>query len=299
VGSVLIPLLLESSCSVRVVDRLLFGGHGLIPYFINPRFQFVQGDIRDERTMAEAVKGVDAIIHLAAIVGFPACKKDPHLAETTNFEGTVLLNKLRDKSNVPIIMASTGSNYGYVADGICREDTPLNPLTIYGTTKTRAEQHLLDAGNVVIYRYATAFGLSPRLRLDLLINDFVFTALSKNFLLIYEKDFKRTFIHVRDMARSFVFALDHVDKMKDNIYNVGNEMLNLSKADVAEYLKTKFDYFLEYADTGSDPDQRNYEVDYSKIRKAGFHTTIGFEDGVDELIRGLKMIEIHNPYSNV
>ncbi len=298
VGSLLVPMLLENGIAVRVLDSLRFGGEGLLPHFRNPRFTFFHGDIRDEATVEEVLRGVDAVVHLAAIVGFPACKKEPRLAHETNLDGTINLIKHRHKDQA-IVFASTGSNYGHVENGICTEETPLNPLTIYGRTKTQAEQLLREAGNVIVYRFATAFGLSPRLRLDLLINDFVYSALKRNFLLIYEKDFKRTFIHVYDMARAFMFALDHLDRMRDQVYNVGSENMNRSKVEIAQLIKERHDYFLELANTGEDPDKRNYEVSYAKIRSAGFHTTISVEDGIDEMIRGLRVIEVANPYSNV
>jgi nucleoside-diphosphate-sugar epimerase len=298
VGSLLVPMLLENGVAVRVLDSLRFGGGSLLPHFRNPRFTFVQGDIRDEATVQTALKGVDGVVHLAAIVGFPACKKEPSLAQETNVDGTINLIKQRHPDQ-PIVFASTGSNYGHVENGICTEETPLGPLTIYGRTKTRAEELLREAGNVVIFRFATAFGLSPRLRLDLLINDFVYSALKRNFLLIYEKDFKRTFIHVHDMARSFMFALDHMDRMRDQVYNVGSENMNKSKIEIAHLIKERFDYFLEVAQNGEDPDKRNYEVSYAKICAAGYHTTISVEDGIDEMIRGLRVIEVANPYCNV
>jgi nucleoside-diphosphate-sugar epimerase len=298
IGSVLIPQLLESGCAVTVLDNLRFGGHGLLPYFLNPRFNFIKGDVLDEKLMKDAIKDVDLIIHLAAIVGFPACKKEPILAEEVNFKSTQLINKLRNPQQ-PVIFASTNSNYGSVPEGFCTEETPLNPLTIYGKTKTASEKLLLESGNVVVYRFATAFGLSPRLRLDLLINDFVYQALKRNFILIYEKDFKRSFIHVRDIARAIVFAVDHHDQMKNEVYNVGSENMNISKKDLALMIKKHINYFLEFAESGEDPDKRNYEVSYEKIRKAGFHTTISLEKGIQELIRGLEVIEIQSIYSNV
>jgi nucleoside-diphosphate-sugar epimerase len=298
VGSMLVPMLLGNGISVRVLDNLRFGGHGLIPYFRNPRFSFIHGDITNPTAVKEAVKDVDAIVHLAAIVGFPACKKEPRLAEDVNVGGTANLIKYRHPEQT-IIYASTGSNYGAIENGVCDEKTKLGPLTIYGSTKTKAEQMLRRSKNCIIYRFATAFGLSPRLRLDLLINDFVYSAVCRNFLLVYEKDFKRTFIHVHDMARSFVFALDHIHKMRDQVYNVGSENMNKSKEEIALLIRDRIDFFLEFASVGTDPDQRNYVVDYSKIRSAGFHTTISIEDGIDELIRGLDVVEVANPYSNV
>jgi len=297
VGSVLVPMLLANGIAVKAVDNLRFGGLGILPYFRNPRFHFIAGDIRDEGIVREAVRDVDAIIHLAAIVGFPACKKEPRLAEETNIDATRLLLKCRDPRQT-VLFASTGSLYGSIPDGKCTENTPISPLTIYGRTKAEAEKAVMDSGNAISYRFATAFGLSPRMRLDLLINDFVYQALKRNQIIVYEKDFKRTFIHVYDMARAFVFALDHIDAMRDQVYNVGSENMNKSKEDIALIIKKRHDYFLEFAPTGEDLDKRNYEVDYSKIRAAGFHTTISVEDGVDELLKGLRVIEIYNPYVN-
>lgn len=298
VGSVLVPKLLEGGHEVRVLDNLVYGGQALLRLFAYPNFEFMRGDVRDSKAVAEAVRGADMIIHLAAIVGYPGCKKDPRLAREVNVEGTMSLAQCRDPRQL-IIFASTGSNYGAVCDQVCTEDTPLNPLTIYGATKTDAEKHLLDAGNVIVYRFATAFGLSPRMRLDLLINDFVYSALKRKQIIVYEKGFKRSFIHVRDMARAFLFAVAHAGKMIDNVYNVGSESMNLSKEEVALLIRGKLEFLLHFADFDHDEDMRNYEVSYAKIRSVGFDTTISVDEGIDELIRGLEVVEVFNPYSNV
>lgn len=298
VGSALLPELLKANHQVKVLDNLMFGGHTLLGYFANPNFEFVKGDILDEKTVRDCVKDVDAIIHLAAIVGYPACKKDPKLAEDVNVFGSRIIDRVRSRSQT-VLFASTGSNYGALVGDICTEETPLNPLTIYGKTKTQAEQSFLDTGSAICYRFATAFGLAPRLRLDLLVNDFVYKALKERNLIIYEKTFKRTFIHVRDMARSFMFALENMDNMMDNVYNVGSEKMNYSKEEVAQLIKQKIEYYLHFADIGKDEDQRNYEVSYKKINKLGFETTIDLEQGIDELIKGFSLIEVRNPYSNV
>lgn len=298
VGSVLVRRLLNEGYHVRVLDKLMYNGYSLIPYFGDAKFEFVKGDILDPATVRECIHDVDFIIHLAAIVGYPACKKDENLAKDVNVFGTRLIDKNRSKSQ-PILFASTGSNYGALVGDICTEETPLNPLTIYGRTKTEAEKMLLDSGSTVCYRFATAFGLSPRLRLDLLVNDFVFQAVKKRNLIIYEKNYKRTFIHVRDMVRSFLFAMDNYEKMENQVFNVGSEKLNHSKEDVALCIKEKIDFYLHFADIGKDEDQRNYQVSYEKIRKLGFETTISLDQGIDELIRGYELIEVKNPFSNV
>jgi nucleoside-diphosphate-sugar epimerase len=298
VGSVLVPHLLSQGHKVRVFDNLMYGGRGLLPCFAYPGFEFVKGSVLDEAKLKQALKDTDAVIHLAAIVGYPACRRDPRLAQEINLEGTRLLERLRSKDQ-PIVFASTGSNYGAVVGSICTEETPLNPLSEYGVTKTAAERHLLDAGNVVCYRFATAFGVSSRMRFDLLVNDFVYQAKINKDLIIYERSFKRTFIHVRDMARAFAFALDHFTGMRDDVYNVGSEEMNYNKEEVALLIKKKIDYYLHFADIGKDEDQRNYEVSYAKIQGKGYKTEIDMETGIDELIQAADMLVLRNEFSNV
>ena len=298
VGSVLIPELLHKGYHVKVLDNLMYNSMSLLPYFVYDNFDFIKGDVRDEKAVQKALQDVDVIVHLAAIVGAPACHRDQRLAEEVNFAGTLNLDKYRSRSQ-GIIFASTGSNYGAVENGVCTEQTPLNPLSVYGVTKTNAEQHLLNSGNTVAYRFATAFGLSPRLRLDLMINDFAFQALKNGMLVVYEKHFKRTFIHVRDMARSFLFAVDNFDRLKNEIFNVGSEKANYTKEDICLKIKEKVNYHLYFADVGSDPDQRNYEVSYEKIRSKGFETTISVDKGLEELIKAYRTISLIRPFSNV
>lgn len=298
VGSVLIPRLLAAGHHVRVLDNLMFGGHALLPFFGDARFEFQKGSILDENAVRQAVQGVDAIVHLAAIVGYPACKKHEQLAHDVNVIGTKIIEKARDRNQL-IVYASTGSNYGAVVGQVCTETTPLNPLTIYGTTKTQAETHLLNSPNTICYRFATAFGVSPRMRLDLLINDFVYQAVKTRNLIIYEKSFKRTFIHVIDMARSFMFALENNERMIGEVYNVGSENMNYSKEDIANVVREKVDFYLHFADVGKDEDQRNYEVSYAKINGLGYRTSISVEDGIAELIKAYQVIDVKNPYANV
>jgi len=297
IGAILVPMLLQRGFKVRVLDNLLYGGKALLPCFSTRDFEFIRGDVRKIEDVRTALDGMDAIVHLAAIVGFPACKKNPQLADEVNHQATVLLEGLRHDR--PVVFASTGSNYGALIGDVCREDTPLNPLTIYGTTKTAAEQYLLKRGNAVVYRYATAFGVSNRLRLDLLINDFVYQAVKNRNLIIYEKSFKRTFIHVRDMAQSMIFALENFRRMRDQVYNVGSNEMNFSKEEIALMIKKRFDYYLHFAEIGKDEDERNYQVSYEKINKAGFCTRVGIEDGIDELIRAMSVVQVVNEYSNV
>jgi nucleoside-diphosphate-sugar epimerase len=299
VGSVLIGYLLDKGYDVTALDNLMYSnGHTLINYFKKPHFAFRKGDVRDESLMKEMVKDKDFIIHLAAIVGFPACEKDQDLAVSVNLDSTKLLSGLLSKDQ-GVLYASTGSNYGAVVGEICTEETPLNPMSLYGTTKTEAERWLLDNNATVANRYATAFGLSPRMRLDLLINDFVYQAVINRYLIMFEKAFKRTFIHVDDMARSFLFAIENFDRMNGQVFNIGDDTNNYSKEDVALLIKQKVDYYLHFADVGEDADKRNYEVSYDKVRALGFNATVSVEEGIDQLIGAIPAIEYQSRFRNV
>jgi nucleoside-diphosphate-sugar epimerase len=298
VGSTLVPMLLDQGHKVRVVDSLKFGGHGLLPCCQHRGFELIKADINDESAMAKALDGVEAVVHLAAIVGYPACRKEPQVAQATNVDGTRTLLKLRKKDQ-RVLYASTGSIYGSVPDYVCNENTPRAPITLYGETKGQAEEMVLGAGNSVAYRFATAFGVSNRMRLDLMPNDFTYQAVKNRNLIVYEGGFKRTFVHVRDMARSFMFALDRWDTVKDDVYNVGHESMNFTKEDVARKIMKFVDYYLHFAEVGTDADQRNYEVSYQKIREKGFETTIDLERGIEELVRAARLIEFQNPFANV
>ena len=297
VGSVLVPHLLAQGFSVTVVDNLRQGGEGMLPNFIHPEFHFVEADILEARKLKELCKGAEMVVNLAAIVGYPACKKWPEEARRTNVDGVhSLLSALEDSTR--LVYFSTGSNYGEVP-GICDEETPLNPLSLYGETKTQAEHLCMERQNSVALRFATAFGLSPRLRLDLMINDFTYQALVNRYLLVYERHFRRTFIHVHDMAR----VVSHIYKVWDRAVglriNVGHESLNLTKEDIARELQKKLDFHLYFADVGKDEDRRNYEVSYARIRGLGYSTVVDLDRGLGELLAGLRLVRIRNPYSNV
>jgi nucleoside-diphosphate-sugar epimerase len=298
VGSTLVPMLLEQGHRVRVLDTLKFGGLGLLPCCSSRFFELKKGDVCDPPAVRAALDGIDSVIHLAAIVGYPACKKEPQLAQTINVEGTANLLRHR-KADQKILFASTGSIYGSIPDYVCNEDTPRAPITLYGETKATAEQMVLDAGNSLAYRFATAFGVSNRMRLDLMPNDFTYQAVHNRNLIVYEGGFKRTFVHVRDMARSFIFALERWSEVKDDVYNVGHESMNFTKEDVAKKILEHVDYYLHFAEVGSDADQRNYEVSYEKIRAKGFETTIDLDRGISELVRAARLIEFQSPFANV
>ncbi len=285
-GSVLCRQLLTAGYRVHVIDTLEYGPEPVMELFINDNFSLTRGDVLDRELLRREIEGADAVVHLAALVGYPLCKKFPERAWAVNVQGTrnVLEAMTPDQK---LVYASTGSNYGEV-QGICTEETPLNPLSIYG-----------ERGNVVSFRFATAFGLSPRLRLDLMINDFTYQALIQNYLLVYEKHFRRTFIHVYDMARAVVHSLQNWDAMADGVYNCGHESMNYTKQQIVEMLREKINFYVHFAEVGSDQDKRDYEVSYEKIRARGFETSIDIHRGIDELVSGLRLLNVRRPYSNV
>tara|TARA_Y100001973_G_C5195882_1_gene334214 strand:+ start:1751 stop:2698 length:948 start_codon:yes stop_codon:yes gene_type:complete len=297
VGTALLPKLLEAGHEVTVFDNLMQGGNQLLSFFRNKNFHFINGDVTIKNDLAEAVKGMDVIVHLAAIVGFPACKNNPELATAVNVDGTQNLIDVTTPDQV-ILYGSTGSNYGKVTD-ICTEESPLNPLSLYGETKTKAEHMLMARGNTVAYRFATAFGVSPRLRLDLLINDFTNKCLRDGYLVVYEKHFMRTFIHVSDMANAFMLAINNLDKMVDNVYNIGDDSMNYSKEDICNMVAEKTGAFIHFEEIGSDADKRNYVVSYDKVRALGFRTEVTIQDGIDEIIKALNVVDFTNPYVNI
>jgi len=298
IGTTLVPQLLALGHNVRVYDCLKFGGNGLIPLFRKENFSFVKGDVRDSESLRPHVGWADVVVHLAAIVGYPACSKEPELAKQVNVDATRRLVSMVSPQQL-VLFGSTGSNYGALADGICTEESPLKPLSLYGETKTEAERIVMSETNGIAYRFATAFGISPRLRLDLLVNDFVNKAINDKYIVVYESHFMRTFIHVHDIARSFIHAIENREGMVNNVYNVGDDSLNYSKRAICELIQGKVDYYLHLADYGKDADARNYVVSYEKIANAGFNTTVGVEKGVDELVNALQVVQLNDPYRNV
>ncbi len=302
VGSSLVELLLKNEYKVTVYDNLLFNnGMVLLPYIKNKDFSFIQGDIRDKKHLSKVIKNHDIIIHLAGYVGYPLCKKlGYNEVYSVNVTGTSNVVQCKGKSQY-LIYSSTGSNYGAVHD-VCTENTPLNPLSIYGKTKTYSEEIIYNKGisNATIFRFATAFGISPRLRLDLLINDFAYRMATEGSMVVYEADFKRTFIHVRDMCNAFLYAINNYEIYKNNIYNVGSDSLNYSKREIATIVKDIIPgSYVHYADVGEDADKRNYVVDYSKIRNTGWDTQISIEEGIKEFCNTIPLINISNPYHNM
>ena len=297
VGSILCPELISLGYDVTVYDNLMWGGNSLLPLFRHNNFKFIRADVRDKEKLRNALKDKDIIIHLAAIVGYPACFREPELAKSVNVNATKHLAGLVSKEQL-VLYGSTGSNYGFVEE-ICTEETPLKPVSLYGETKTEAEKILLNDCTTIAYRFATAFGVSPRMRLDLLINDFVYKAKSQGYIVVYESHFMRTFIHVYDMTRAFIFAIENAEKMKGEVYNIGSDRMNYSKLDICNIIKDKIDFFLHLEEFAEDEDRRNYIVSYEKISSIGYDTTITIQDGIREIMNGLTALKEEDPYRNV
>ncbi len=304
VGNVVVPMLLDEGYGVRVLDNMMYNQPSLFSHAYSKNLDIIRGDVTDATAVKKAVDDVDYIIHLAGLVGFPLCQKYPEMAKQVNFLGTINVENSRNFKEQPMIYASTGSVYGAIHKdigediAICNEDIKPRPLTEYGKTKYNAEKKVIGDGNSIALRFATAFGLSNRLRLDLLPNAFTFDAVKNGNLIVYDKYFRRTFIHVKDIARSYLWAVDNFSKIKDNVFNVGDESMNCTKEDIAEMIKKHHPYKIIYAGEHGDPDKRDYVVDYSKIHKAGFKAQITLDEGIQELIKGYKTFDITNQYDN-
>jgi len=298
-GSVLVPELLKLGHKVTVLDNFIYGQSPLLENCIYDDFEVIRGDVRDEDILRRALKNNDYIIPLAALVGAPVCNKDKFAAETTNRDAIALLSKVISKEQ-RIIIPTTNSGYGIGQKGVfCTEETPLNPITLYGKLKVEAEKIVLGRGNSISLRLATAFGISPRMRIDLLVNDFVYRAVKDRFIVIFEGHFKRNYIHVRDVAKAFIHAINNFDIMKNEVFNVGLSDANLSKLELCAKIKEQVpDFVYLEAPVGEDPDKRDYTVSNEKIEKTGFKPTCSLEAGIRELIKGYRIIT-NSKYSNV
>ncbi len=297
-GSILCEHLLDAGFRVRALDNLLYGQQGLYHLCANPAFEFVKGDVRDERLMKAELAQADVVIHLAAIVGASACDRDPLLARSVNLDAVALLNRLRHPGQL-VLFPNTNSGYGATSGEMyCTEESPLRPISLYGRTKVEAEQIVLQKPNTIALRLATVFGMSPRLRLDLLVNHFVHAACKDGYLVIFEQDFKRNFIHVRDVADCMLHCIAHAGRMAGRVYNAGLDSANLSKGELAQKIKQYVPrFYVHYASIGEDPDKRNYIVSNRRLREAGFESRRSLDDGIRELVKGYAM-QGRAPFTN-
>lgn len=299
IGSILTENLLELGFYVTVVDNFMYKQASLNHLCHNPRFNIVNGDIRNEKTIAPLMAKADVIIPLAALVGAPLCNKDVVGADTTNKQAIYTMLKHKSKEQ-KIIMPTTNSAYGSGDENnFCTEESPLNPISKYAIDKVLVEKELMEHENVISYRLATVFGMSPRMRTDLLVNDLTYRAVNDGYVIIFEGHFKRNYIHVRDVCDAFLHAIYNFDDMKDQIYNVGLSTANVSKLELCEVIK-KFvpDFTIIEGDIKKDPDQRNYIVSNAKLEATGFEPMFSLEHGVVELLKGYRMIK-NNIYGNV
>lgn len=299
IGSVLVPDLLNWGYQVTVIDNFMYKQISLTTSIRNSNFKLVIGDVRDKALMKEEISKADVLIPLAAIVGAPACDRDPILARSINRDSILWLIKQLSKDQ-RIIMPTTNSAYGSGEENnFCDEHSPLNPLSLYAKDKVIVEQALMEFSNATSFRLATVFGLSPRMRLDLLVNNFVYRAISDGFVIIFEGHFKRNYIHILDVVQAFNLALKNEVNFQGEIFNVGLSEANISKLELCEMIKIvvpEFTY-LE-APLGKDPDQRNYVVSNSKIESLGFKPNVSLENGLEELVKGLPMF-LSKPYTNI
>ena len=298
-GSTMVPELLAAGHKITVLDNFMFGQNSLAHVCHHPNFNVVRGDIRVENTIRPLMKNADVIIPLAALVGAPLCSKDPVGASTTNHDAIMMMLRLLSKDQI-VLMPTTNSAYGTGDENnFCTEESPLRPISQYAIEKVEIEKAFMQHPNAISFRLATVFGMSPRMRIDLLVNDFTYRAVNDRFVVLFESQFKRNYIHVRDVARVFLHAINQHNKMKGQIYNVGLSDANVSKKELCQVIQKHLPGFVFVeAPVGKDPDQRNYIVSNEKIEATGFKPTHSLDDGIRDLIKGYTMIR-NAVYGNV
>jgi len=299
IGSVFVPQLLETGYKVTVLDNFLYKQNSLLDVCYHPDLEVISGDVRYTDLLKKEVEKHDIIIPLAAIVGAPACDKDRSLAKVVNqTQVENIAGWVADEQVV--LFPVTNSGYGIGQDGkYCDENTPLNPISHYGRTKVAAEKALLDMGNAVTFRLATIFGTSPRMRMDLLVNDFVYRAFSDRFIVLFESHFKRNYIHIRDISSVFLHAIDNYNIMKGEAYNVGLSDANLSKRELCDKIKEHIpDFHIFESEIAEDPDKRDYIVSNKKIEATGWKPKYSIDDGIKELMKAYSYLKI-NQFNNL
>lgn len=298
-GSTMVPDLLNAGHKVTVLDNFMFQQSSLNHICNNRNFTIVKGDIRIESVMTPLLKRADIVIPLAALVGAPLCNLDPVGATTINHDAISLMIKLLSKEQI-VLMPTTNSAYGTGDENnYCTEESPLRPISQYAIEKVAIEKELMQRENAISFRLATVFGMSPRMRIDLLVNDFTYRAVNDRFVVLFESFFKRNYVHVRDVSRAFQHAINNFETMKSQIYNVGLSEANVSKRELCEVIQKQIpDFTFIDAPVGKDPDQRNYIVSNEKIEATGFKTSMSLDLGIEELIKGYTMLK-NSRYGNV
>lgn len=300
IGSVLVPMLLYEGHTVMVLDNFMYRQTSLLDCAHYKKFQIVRGDVRDHKLLRSCMAAADVLLPLACLTGAPICKeRSEEEVRATNLQAIEQILVWR-RPDQKIVYPTTNSGYGIgEKDAYCTEESPLHPVSLYGTLKVEAERAILEVGNTITLRFATAFGVSPRMRTDLLVNDFVFRALTDGYIVLYEPRFRRNFIHVRDAARAFLHCIHNFDTMRGNAYNVGLSNANLSKRELCEEIKKQIPAFRISEDAvGEDPDKRNYVVSNAKIELTGFQPKFSLQEGISELIKGYHVVR-KNQFSNV
>jgi nucleoside-diphosphate-sugar epimerase len=299
IGAILVPALLDGGYEVTVVDNFMYQENSLASCCANPRFRVVRGDVRVMDIMLPLLAEADIIIPLAALVGAPLCDRDPFTATAVNRDAVVELLRHASRDQA-FLIPITNSGYGIgEPDKPCTEESPLRPVSRYGRDKVELERIIMDRGNAISFRLATVFGMSPRMRIDLLVNDFTYRAVTDRFIVLFESHMKRNYIHVRDVARVFLHGLREFDRLRDSMYNVGLSDANLSKLELCERIQQQIPSLtILEAPTGSDPDKRDYIVSNAKIEATGYEPIYSLDDGICELIKGYTMIR-NTRYGNV
>jgi nucleoside-diphosphate-sugar epimerase len=299
-GSVITGNFLQKGAKVTVLDNLMYNQTSSIIYSHDKNFKFIYGDVRNKSLLKDLVFDFDVIIPLAAIVGFPACDRDKDLATAVNYEHVRYICELIKGTNTKIVYPNTNSGYGIGESGECTEESPLNPISHYGVTKVKAEGEVLGIGGISV-RLATVFGTSPRMRMDLLVNEFVYKALTDKYITIFEKDFVRNYIHIRDVANVFLFMIENYEEHSGEVFNVGLSDANLSKEQLVEKIKGYVpDFAITYSDYYSDPDKRDYIVSNEKVEATGFKAEYSLDDGIEELIKTYTILiqDLSSKYRN-
>jgi nucleoside-diphosphate-sugar epimerase len=290
-GSVITEKMLKAGHSVTSIDNLSFKQLSPLQFTSNPNYNFIYGDVRNVDFLKHQVGLHDVIIPLAAIVGFPACKADPKLAWEVNYtQIETIIDSIGDEHI--ILYPNTNSGYG-IGEGQteCTEESPLNPISVYGESKCAAEKLLLECSQAICFRLATVFGTSTRMRTDLLVNEFVYKAMTDKYITVFEKHFKRNFIHIQDVANVFLWALNNYETMKHNVYNVGLSNANLNKQELLEKIQQYIpDFAISYSDFYEDPDKRDYIVSNAKIEKTGWNPQYSLDDGIKELMKTYQVL---------